>query len=364
MKNKGFTLIELLAVIVILAVIILMITPRVLEVIEKSRKNVFETTANSLLRTTKQFYANAIANQENKVYEFSFEEGKKGETIDGDKLELSGTLPIEGRIVLSTNGKIDIRVSNDEYSACKGYDDYAVVVLTKAEGYLCGVNEDGSTSNNPITSGQIAAIEEKYAELQAELIGHQSDYLKSTYPVGSIYISTTNKNPGSEENPLFPGTQWEAYGQGRTLIGVGSATDSNGTNRNFNTAGDEGGAYTHTLTEAQMPSHTHLQNAHTHIQNAHTHTQNAHTHTTSQQYAYNQDGLSVTTTGGPNGFPFHSRTNAINSTTATNQNTTATNQNTTATNQNTTATNQNTGGGGAHNNIQPYITVYMWRRTV
>jgi microcystin-dependent protein len=29
----------------------------------------------------------------------------------------------------------------------------------------------------------------------------------------------------------------------------------------------------------------------------------------------------------------------------------------------TTAVNQNTGGGGAHNNLQPYVTVAMWLRT-
>lgn len=28
-----------------------------------------------------------------------------------------------------------------------------------------------------------------------------------------------------------------------------------------------------------------------------------------------------------------------------------------------TATNQNSGGGGAHNNLQPYIVVYRYRRT-
>ena len=345
MKNKGFTLIELLAVIVILAVIVLMITPRILQIIEKSKKNTFETTANSLLRTTKQFYANAIVNQDNKVYEFSFEEGKKGETVDGDKLELSGTLPTEGRIVLSPNGKIDIRVSNDEYSACKGYDDYAVVVLTKAEGFLCGVNEDGSTSNNPITEGQIAALEEKINQIE-------SNQISKNYPVGSIYISTSSDNPGGGENPIFPDTTWEAYGQGRTLIGVGTGTDSNGTTRTFNAIDPPGGAYTHTLTTTQIPSHTHIQNAHTHLQNAHNHTQNPHGHST---YINTNSILA----GSPGGTTIAVTFDGTGGTTQT----TATNNASTATNQNTTATNQNTGGGEAHNNIQPYIAVYMWKRT-
>ena len=30
---------------------------------------------------------------------------------------------------------------------------------------------------------------------------------------------------------------------------------------------------------------------------------------------------------------------------------------------NSTATNNATGGGASHNNMQPYLSVYMWRRT-
>lgn len=203
------------------------------------------------------------------------------------------------------------------------------------------------------------------------------------YPIGAIYTSVVNTNPST-----FIGGTWNAFGSGRTLVGVDTGQTE------FDLVEETGGAKTHTLSISEMPSHTHIQNSHNHTQNSHNHNQNAHTHTQNSHnhnqnsHNHNQNahnhGTGLYGAGGnrldaretydnqaTNNQRFTSSTTATNqATTATNQATTATNQNTTATNiattainQATTATNQNTGGGSAHNILQPYITVYFWKRT-
>lgn len=62
------------------------------------------------------------------------------------------------------------------------------------------------------------------------------------YPVGSIYISLNNVNPST-----FIGGTWEAFARGRTLIGV-DPNDSD-----FSTSGKTGGSKTVTLNESQLP---------------------------------------------------------------------------------------------------------------
>lgn len=66
------------------------------------------------------------------------------------------------------------------------------------------------------------------------------------YPVGTIYTSVSNANPGL----VFGGT-WVAFGSGKTLVGVDSG------DADFNASEKTGGAKKVTLTIDQIPSHNH-----------------------------------------------------------------------------------------------------------
>ena len=155
------------------------------------------------------------------------------------------------------------------------------------------------------------------------------------YPVGSIYISINKTNP--EE--LFGGT-WETWGSGRVPVGV----DDNQTE--FNTVEKNGGEKNVALTVNQMPKHSH--------------TFSGTTSTASlvgrfMAEAWNThwaDGIVKLTVPNPNlsgtsGNGFGQGNYTIDASHS----------------HTVTGTIGEAGGGGAHNNLQPYITCYMWKRT-
>ena len=133
-----------------------------------------------------------------------------------------------------------------------------------------------------------------------ELQINGTNVLEKVYPVGSIYINAT-----SATNPgtLLGFGTWVAFGAGKVVVGLDS------TDTDFDTVGETGGANTHTLTTSEIPSHTHSLNT-----------------------SDNPGGTGAIEVAG--GSPT------------------------------STQSTQATGGGNAHNNLQPYIVAYMWKRTV
>lgn len=156
------------------------------------------------------------------------------------------------------------------------------------------------------------------------------DTMKKIYPVGSIYMSTVSTNPAT----LLGFGTWEAMPAGRVLLAQGKS--SWGTTYN---AGSTGGEATHQLTVGELPSHGH--SASTNTTGNHTHT---HPGWQMGQGTRHQDGCSAIPQRGDQGG--YSGTYTFS----------------TAGNHSHTITVNNTGSNTAHNNLQPYIAVYIWKR--
>lgn len=75
-------------------------------------------------------------------------------------------------------------------------------------------------------------------------------FLNKIFPVGAVYITYDKKNPET-----FLGGTWEQFGQGRTLVGEGTGNDGS-TSMSF-TTNNTGGEYKHQLSYYEMPGHMH-----------------------------------------------------------------------------------------------------------
>ncbi|SQG92627.1 phage structural protein [Streptococcus dysgalactiae subsp. equisimilis] len=130
----------------------------------------------------------------------------------------------------------------------------------------------------------------------------KTEILNMIYPVGSVYMSTSSANPST-----FIGGTWQRYAQGRTIVGVSESESE------FSYVGKTGGEKSHRLTNQEIPSHSHGFNGNKMVGNG-----------------FGDAPANVTASGG--WFQLHSKTGSE-------------------------------GGDQPHNNLQPYITTYIWLRT-
>lgn len=158
--------------------------------------------------------------------------------------------------------------------------------------------------------------------------------LELAYPVGSVYMTTTDNTP-SHDNLLGFG-EWERFGEGRVL--VGDDPDDSDFDASNNS---EGGEKEVELTGSEMPEHTH-ESIITGSSSNHRHGYTEITARTSKtngfagNYALLASARRTVYTSGPvsdSGEHSHN------------------------------ITTQETGFNEPHNNLQPYVVVHMWKRT-
>lgn len=157
-------------------------------------------------------------------------------------------------------------------------------------------------TGNVTTSGSLSAgslTTSGNATVGGTLTVSGKTLLNLIYPVGSIYMSVNSTSPAT----LFGGT-WSQL-KDRFLLGAGDTY----------TLGWTGGEATHTLSVTEIPSHNHPYGVYDASSSA--------THAINHMAAY---------CGKVNSTGWGSHT-------------------------------LYTGGGGAHNNMPPYLVVYMWKRT-
>ena len=190
---------------------------------------------------------------------------------------------------------------------------------------------DGNNTNLEVDNLTVGCIESKNNNFSLDSNGNLTVNSITTsgggidfdriYPIGAVYISVVNTNPGT----LFGGT-WEAI-NGRFLL----AEDTN------HVAGTTGGEATHSLLETEMPSHTHV------VSNSGGHNHNQ--YFVEFRWPSNYSGTKLV--GRPYSMGAQNTNERMNTTDGSHSHSVG-----------------SSGDGLPHNNMPPYLSVYMWKRTM
>jgi hypothetical protein len=128
-----------------------------------------------------------------------------------------------------------------------------------------------------------------------------SSQCSTMWPIGSVYIAVVSTNP----NTLLGCGTWSAFGAGKVLVSLDSG------DTDFDTVEETGGSKTRTLTTTELPAHTHTVTA------------------------------SLNGAGGGGTCPQTHTSQACSD----------------------SFTSNSSGTGSSFSVVQPYITVYIWKRT-
>jgi microcystin-dependent protein len=254
-------------------------------------------------------------------------------TITLANYAVNGSYRIGGS--LSNQYTYDIRVTlGDYFGEAYGYTDLSTAeVILSARSTGMGLAVGKVAEEDSFDVGWPARFRENVQFEDSVTFSSILWLANLIFPVGSIRMTVS----ASDESTFLGGT-WVRWGTGRVPVGV------NTSDANFNSVEKTGGTSTHALSVAELPSHNHSFSGSVTVNanGAHTHQASSGSYkvgsgSTSVYYYLTNGGSSSGQTTGSAGS--HNHTATVSGTVG------------------------SVGSGSAHNNLQPYITCYFWKRT-
>ena len=235
-------------------------------------------------------------------------------------IEKYGKLQEDGDTIITENGNISLK---------EIYSNNSDILIPDENG------------NGALDNGEVRKLLAKMQTLETEVnkLKSVTKTIDDIYPVGSIYLSTNLATASDVSNKL--GGTWESYALGRTLVGVGNS------DQNFN-AGETGGESNHTLSVTEMPSHSHDYSGKTGIGKA---------FGTLSPILADATGTGTIIQGGQWIFGYIVNASKLDYYKENSSNWPGANHY-----HEYSGTTTSFGENRSHNNLQPYITVYMYQR--
>ncbi|MBR1377173.1 MAG: type II secretion system protein [Bacilli bacterium] len=192
MKSKrGFTLIELLAVIVILAVIALIVTPVVSNIISSAKEATFKEAVNNLLSASSNYLSKYLIDHNGKEPSYSIIficNGTSCTNSLGDSLDISGSIPKSGRIVIEN--------SNDIYAE----------VISDGVYYASGTKGNLNISKDVTLLDDYSGLENNQISISLILENSKYDY---TSKIEDLGVPLNTRYPGTSDNDILSRNVWD-----------------------------------------------------------------------------------------------------------------------------------------------------------
>lgn len=244
--------------------------------------------------------------------------GSNAKISNKEIVSIDGTQTLTNKSIDSDNNTIT-NIVNADIKSSAGLEFSKMENLTASRALVSDSNGDVSVS--AVTATELGYLDGVTSAIQTQL----NNITDIVHPIGSIFQTVHNYADSAAVVAAIGGTTWVRFGEGKVMVGY-DASDTD-----FDTSEETGGAKTHTLTEAELPAHRHFLFRNVGVGNI---------------------GDTTASLSAAHFYADGSQSYRIRKSSATNA----------FLEPDITLSGQ-TGSGSAHNNLQPYVVVYMWKRT-